>query len=102
MGTTGWMYQENCNCPMSAEKWLAALQCPLTYPQLDEGLSQFGDTSLDMRLIEKQVHQRWPKRQGSGALMHYVIKNGRVLRSTTSEILLCVNIIGVTTVVLMS
>ena len=73
----GWMYQENCNCPLdSADEWVDALQCPESFSQLDEDLAPFSD--IDMREVEREVHRRWPKRPGTGALMHYVIKNNRV------------------------
>ena len=75
--TIGWMYQENCNCPnMNSNEWLEALQCPKSYDQLDEDLNQFS--TINMRLVEKEVARRWPKKPGQGALMHYVIKDGKV------------------------
>ena len=71
------MYQENCNCPnMNSNEWLEALQCPKSYDQLDEDLNQFS--TINMRLVEKEVARRWPKKPGQGALMHYVIKDGKV------------------------
>ncbi|XP_067934132.1 protein O-glucosyltransferase 3-like isoform X2 [Watersipora subatra] len=82
---SGLMYQENCNCPNNnVSEWLSALECPASYDQLDEDLEPFH--SLDMRRVEAEVHRRWPKRPGQGALMHYVVKNGRVYSKEVGSI----------------
>lgn len=65
---------------MDTDRWLGALKCPKHYHQLDDDLNQYGDLSLNMRVVEEQVHKRWPKRKGSGALVHYVIKDNRVTK----------------------
>ena len=85
MPATGWMYQENCDCPsQNTTEWLEALQCPSSFEQLDVDLKPF--TKIDMRLIEKEVNKRWPKRPGLGALMHYVVKDGKVRRDGVAPI----------------
>ncbi|KAF6029841.1 KDELC1 [Bugula neritina] len=81
----GWIYQENCNCPSDdTNAWLKALQCPESFDMLDEDLRPFSD--LDMRKVEADVYKRWPKRQGSGALMHYIVKDNRVYRKEVGTI----------------
>lgn len=75
------MYQENCDCPSTnTQDWLDALQCPLSYDQLDEDLKPFPH--IDMRKVEEQVGENWPKRPGQGALMHYIVKDNKVIQCT--------------------
>ena len=74
----GFLYQENCDCPMKNSDWLKALECSTNFPELDNDMEPFPANSVNMREVEKAVHERWPKRPGNGALMHYVVKDNKV------------------------
>ncbi|XP_034033082.1 protein O-glucosyltransferase 3 [Thalassophryne amazonica] len=74
----GPVYHEYCDCPEPDEsEWQSIMQCPAEEPQILEDFSSFP--TVDLQLLRQEVPRRFANR---GGLIHYVIINNQVYRST--------------------
>lgn len=70
----GPVYHDGCDCPQpSGSVWKEDMQCPVSFPQIEQDLALFPRVDPDRNALE--VPQRFGQRQ---SLCHYTVKDNKV------------------------
>ncbi|XP_038673679.1 protein O-glucosyltransferase 2 isoform X3 [Scyliorhinus canicula] len=77
----GYVYHETCDCPHEdGTMWYKDMQCPQSFPQIQQDLAHFPFVDPDRISIE--IAKRFGQRQ---SLCHYTIKDNKVYVKTFGE-----------------
>ncbi|XP_029559016.1 protein O-glucosyltransferase 2 [Salmo trutta] len=77
----GPVYHDGCDCPQpSGSVWKEDMQCPVSFPQIEQDLALFPRVDPDRNALE--VPQRFGQRQ---SLCHYTVKDNKVYIKTLGE-----------------
>ena len=75
LALSGWMYHENCYCPVKIEHWLNAIKCKRNYEEMDKQLDKLG--SINASETYEEI-SRFFSNPGAFSVVHYVIKDNKV------------------------